>query len=640
MVMHRSHDRRARGIVRLGAVGTSLILVLLGLSAATPPVGAATLGWGEVTSGFNHTCALTSAGVPYCWGDNSMGQLGQGVATNTPALSPVAVTGLVKGRHFIQITAGDNHTCALDDTETIFCWGSRAQNQLGDGVAASPRDQYSATPVQVFDGGLQFSYVAAGGNSTCALSVGARAYCWGDDSLGQLGIGVTDGVGREAPVAVNTGGALSGLSLKQIAVGGGHTCALDINGVAYCWGWNGWGQLGDARVFRGGEGGITSLPGRVLMPTQQLTSTNVYEPMDIVFSDISLGDRFTCAIGGPAPEGVGAVWCWGFQDHGRLGDGSATSNGVASRWNPDEVDVTIPPFRGLSLTSVRLGGAAACVLDSAGTSICWGDGSTGQIGDGTARSTGYLPSVVLPNDAYTGSGLADLSVGANHVCGVVRSSSLAVCWGSNGSGQLGVATSQIAIAPLPQRVLSLPTGPTTTSVQRGSGLVTVSWAPPTQEGSSPVRGYDLTLTAAGLPAVKVRLASPDARDYTFRKLTNGVLYTVFITAYNAYGDGDRIGLSASPASRPGAPLWPKVTPSTKKVFVTWQRGVSGGLTVTSYQVRYRKSTTKTWSRWFTTHSKSYTVTGLKKGSRVYAQVRAVNALGISPSVTAFGGPVR
>lgn len=196
-----------------------------------------------VVTGQTHACALSSQGVGWCWGNNASGQLGNGRSGDTTTFrsTPVAVH-MPTGVAFTAITAGQDHTCAITQSATIYCWGANAYGQLGTGSGIVARTV--PTPVQQ-PGAVTFQKLVAGGTHTCALTVGNTAYCWGNNGQGQSGSGSTSPSNPE-PVAVHMP---QGITFSDIAVGGsvwsGHSCAQTEAKVTYCWGANNGGQLGD-----------------------------------------------------------------------------------------------------------------------------------------------------------------------------------------------------------------------------------------------------------------------------------------------------------------------------------------------------------------------------------------------------------
>jgi alpha-tubulin suppressor-like RCC1 family protein len=191
-----------------------------------------------VAGGFNigHTCALTNDGDAYCWGDNERGQLGNGdggFGQEDLAPHPVPAP-VVDAPTFVSLTAGlGRHICGLTSTGDAYCWGENSFGALGDRTTGD-----KAEPVPVY-GGLEFSLVIAGGyiGHTCALTTGAAAYCWGENSVGQIGDNSL--IDRLAPAAV-----FGGHSFTTLDSGFRHTCGLTTTGTLYCWGSGGAGQLG------------------------------------------------------------------------------------------------------------------------------------------------------------------------------------------------------------------------------------------------------------------------------------------------------------------------------------------------------------------------------------------------------------
>jgi len=180
--------------------------------------------------GQNHDCYTTTSGPTYCLGMNSYGALGNGTAKVVDSLefTPFPTAG---GVRFDAITTGLDHTCALADTRA-YCWGWNAQGGLGLGDYNEPN---VPTPVA---GDLRFSVIAAGTRHTCGITVEGTAYCWGDNREGQLGDGTR--VERVAPVQV-----AGGWRFRSISAGLDHTCGVTTDGATLCWGKNDAGQLGD-----------------------------------------------------------------------------------------------------------------------------------------------------------------------------------------------------------------------------------------------------------------------------------------------------------------------------------------------------------------------------------------------------------
>jgi alpha-tubulin suppressor-like RCC1 family protein len=399
-----------------------------------------------IAAGGEHACALTTGGAVKCWGDNDYGQLGNG--TTTDALTPVSVTGLGSG--IASISAGFDHTCALNITGGVRCWGRNEAGGVGDGTTI---DRH--TPAWV--SGLTSGVVAASANGYygCALTTGGGVRCWGSNFYGQVGDGTT--TDRLGPVDVS--GLASGIA--QIAVGFYHTCARTGTGRVLCWGGNEGGALGDGTLVSsrptpaevsgmaagtasvwagynvtcaatGGNGlqcwGLNNV-GQVGDGTTVARNTPVWVIGQVGGAGtVAGGSSFTCRL-----TGAGGVQCWGLNNFGQLGDGTTTNH-----WTP--VDVS-----GLTSGAVAVAagqGPFACALTSAGGVKCWGSNAHGKLGDGTTidRSTPVWVSGLT-------SGVASLAVGATSTC-ALTSSGGAKCWGHNNVGQVGDGTTTDRLTPV------------------------------------------------------------------------------------------------------------------------------------------------------------------------------------------------
>ncbi len=184
----------------------------------------------QARAGGDHSCGWTSAGKAYCWGRNNEGQLGDG--TLTRRLSPVAVAG---GHTFTQVSPGGAHTCGATTDQKAWCWGRNEHFELGDGTQIR-----RLSPTAVVANGIKFDALATGVFHSCALTTDDRAYCWGDNAVGSLGDG-TLGT-HTTPWPVTGGRRFDAIS---VGVVGRHSCGLTGAGVAFCWGWNSSGELGD-----------------------------------------------------------------------------------------------------------------------------------------------------------------------------------------------------------------------------------------------------------------------------------------------------------------------------------------------------------------------------------------------------------
>lgn len=373
--------------------GTVQIVATAGGKADSTTLTVVPIQLVAVSAGGTHTCALANNRRAYCWGYDYYGQGGIG-NLGFVLESPAATAG---GRTYATLALGADHSCALGTDSVTYCWGRNSAGQLGRG--ASPGDPSVPAPVT---GSPTHVAVSAGGQHTCALTADSLAFCWGLDAEGQLGDSQT--VNRAAPDRVTGGGRPFG----AIAAGDAHTCGLAAGGAAYCWGRNADGQVGDNTM-----GSFRRYP----VPVSG----------GHTFVAIAAGAAHTCALAADS-----TAWCWGDNARGQLGAGP----GMAGAASPVAVSGTLR-FRALDA-----GGAHSCALATDSTAYCWGANDKGQLGDSsTADRT--TPVAVTGGLKFVG-----ISAGGQHTCGMATDGT-AYCWGSGGSGELGTGLKNDSPAPLP-----------------------------------------------------------------------------------------------------------------------------------------------------------------------------------------------
>jgi len=456
-----------------------------------------------IAAGGSQSCALTPGGGMKCWGDNRWGQLGDG--TTTQRNTPVDVIGLSSG--VTAITAGADHTCALVTGNGMKCWGSNGYGQLGDGTGGNPR----STPVDVIGLTSGVTAIAAGAYHTCALTPGSIVKCWGSNGWGQLG----DGTVMQRNMPVDVIGLKSGV--LAIAAGGGHTCSLVNGGSVKCWGYDGYGQLGD---------GIT---------TQRST------PVDVVgltsgMTAIAAGGGDTCVL-----TAVGRIKCWGDNGFGQLGDGTTTDHSTP-------LDVVGLPS---GMTAIAAGGSHTCALTNNGGVKCWGGNWCGQLGDGTKdQRTTPVDVIGLTSDVIA------ITAGYLHTCALTEGGGVK-CWGLNYYGQLGNGTTTGTNTPvdvdgLSNNVMAITAGDFhTCAITTGGGVMCWGNNVSGQLGdgtldqrSTPVDVFEL---ASGVTAITA------GSSHTCALITSGLMKCWGDNSWGQLGDGttdqrstpvDVIGLSS------------------------------------------------------------------------------------------------
>ena len=393
-----------------------------------------TSGARALAVGHNHNCIIDASGRTMCWGRNNGGQLGD---TGPDRAQPTQITGLAA---VTALAAGGRHSCAVDDAGNVYCWGEGTNGQLGRGV-------FYSEPLPTTTAIGNAASIAASALGTCALlkngevacwgnvDAGAGkapettgvpvmasisgavqlsasffhacartptgALCWGANESGQLGRGMRSGSETLVPVTLPA-------AIERLDTTFDRACAVTTTQELYCW--------GSAPI---GDG------------TRSTAMSPTKIPVGLAFvSGVALDRQFSCAWGG-----ANAV-CWGANDRGQLGNGTTM---------PAIMPINVQPNGGI--TKVATGGGHACGIVSGGVK-CWGRGTFGQLGN-SARQDSPLPVA-----AGTLTGVTDVAAGGTwhegaggHSCAIA--SGTVYCWGDNSSGQVGDNSTTPRDAPTP-----------------------------------------------------------------------------------------------------------------------------------------------------------------------------------------------
>lgn len=400
----------------------------------------------QVAVGYEHACVVLSPPMVKCWGNGNDGALGNGDVQDegfpTLALGPPVLA----AAYSEQVAIGLGTGCTLTDNLEVECWGT----DTGDGDTAQ-HDQAEDT-------GLGGAASVTANNGGCALLANTNVKCWGDNQYGELGNGTHGATASKKPALV------AGLP-QVLQLSGSYTnCVVIQNGTPECWGFNGDGEAGV-----GNENELDSPASVVGLPNQPtqisagfeescavMPSTNVYcwgvnsdgalgtgstggnqDTATVKVKGLSnviqvaAGGDFACAL-----QNTGAVYCWGINSVGELGNNSTAAN------SPTPVQV-----QGLSsgVQQIMVGGASACALMAGTGQIrCWGDNGVGELGNNNPSMTfSRVPVGVSGPGSWIS--LATASGAGNTNC-AVDSSFQTWCWGDNAAGELGT-TGPNAFAP-------------------------------------------------------------------------------------------------------------------------------------------------------------------------------------------------
>lgn len=300
--------------------------------------------------------------------------------------------------------AGWAHTCAITAGGALQCWGANGWGQLGNGGASVPcvegYARCSNGPVAVTAPPAQWSRIAAGLRHSCGLDAAGAAFCWGANYAAQLGSNTSNG--SAVPVAV-----LGGLTYSALAVSltGDLSCGIAAGNALHCWGRGFLGQFGQGTTTT-----VSTTPLRV-----GATQT---------FTTVALGDLHACAL-----DAAGALFCWGANGHGQVGDGSTTDRLVPTA-----------ALGGRSYTQLVTGVAHSCALDAAGVAYCWG--SAHQIG----RASTTAIERATPTAVAGAQRFVRIAAGAEHTCGLEAGGQL-WCWGANDVSQFGDGGTTSSLEP-------------------------------------------------------------------------------------------------------------------------------------------------------------------------------------------------
>ena len=352
--------------------------------AALATLGLATPGDAEAARP-QAAAAISPGGVPWTWGANTFGQLGNGTTTARPTPGPVPGLDDVVDLH-----GGREHVIALRENGTVWVWGSNGEGQLGLGTTTN-----RSTPTQV-PGLANVRAVETGHNLSLALMADGTVRTWGLNADGQLGDGTT--TLRRSPVTV------VGLNdATAIASGRNMSYAIRADGSVVGWGRNDEGQLGDGTTVRR------------TTPVRVGTLTNVVQ--------IAAGRDHGLAL-----TGDGTVWAWGSNDYGQLGNGNRTD-----RVSP------APVLNGIR--EVIAGAHHSYALRTDGTVAAWGRNYRGNLGDGTTTER-LTPRTVLNLSNVT-------SIGSGRDTGMaVLADGRLMAWGNNSTGQIGDGTTTTRTTPV------------------------------------------------------------------------------------------------------------------------------------------------------------------------------------------------
>lgn len=357
---------------------------------STAPCSAPNITFLQVSAGQFHSCGVSQDGSAWCWGDGREGALGDGKATM--ARLPQRVSGPTL---FVEVQAGGEFSCGRSVQNAIWCWGK------SQAVPGWPEVQ--RTPIEIpFNGNARS--LTLGRRHACVLDDEGQAGCWGFNADGETGTGVG---GVNAALVPEPTPVATDQRFTSLSAGLGFTCGVTTTGAVLCWGSNIDGIVGEGALERCGDVApipCTTHPVEVRIPERA--------------TQVSSGASHACAV-----TVTGAVFCWGSNGVGQSG---AYSTAVRHIRMP--VQVTVPwsgPF-----VAVSSGGIHTCAMANSRKVYCWG-------ADQLSMGEDIEPEMVAPRVAAGGTQFQSISAGSLHACGLDQRGRV-LCWGDTIRGALGI----------------------------------------------------------------------------------------------------------------------------------------------------------------------------------------------------------
>ena len=474
----------------------------------------------------------------------------------------------------VKVSNGSYHSFGLTSDGRIYAWGRNTSGELGIGTTLARSNvpiavKTTGTPmdgkvVKQVEGGGRYE-----GSHSIALASDGTVYTWGFNQYGQLGDNTT--TNSRSPIAVQVAGTpLAGKTIVQIAAGADHSLALDSGGALYAWGSNAYGQLGNG------------------------TTTNSSVPVAVKIAGTPLAGKTIVQIAAGANHNMvltsdGAVYTWGWNYHGQLGNNTKTnSNTIVA------VQTIGTPIAGKKIVKIAAGQGHSLALTDDGMVYAWGRNDTGQLGN-NATTDAMLPvAVTVTGTPMSNKTIVEIASGARHSL-AIDSSGKVYAWGHNGSGQLGNNSTVNALTPVAVQapadkniiqvsgsgwlgasssaltsngavyswgrgfdgqlgdgtnndssvpvittinLVDTPSTPTHVMAKPGDTTAIISWQAPIVSGGQNITGYVLQYQAVGASSWTTINVAAAATSHTITGLTNDQTYRIRLAAKTTAGTGD------------------------------------------------------------------------------------------------------
>lgn len=424
-------DIYAWGNNGVGQLGNGAVLP----STSPLPAGEDSINWTKSEPGNAFTVALRSNGTLWAWGDNAFGQLGDGSLVTRNIPSEVAGA----ANNWLTSASGLSHTVAIRANGTLWAWGDNGSGQLGDAAITDNTTPQLISVTQPVSPANNWSTVSAGDMHTLALKADGTLWAWGDNSAGQLGIGSSD-PGRALPTqVVTTNPGSFDRNWIAIAAGGTHSLGLQADGTLWVWGDNSSGQLGDPAIAA-----------NINTPSQVVDLTPPSPGFNSSWVAVAAGLGHSLAL-----QADGTLWAWGSNFTGQLGNGDISQLNPPNQPSP----VAVINAGGAPYVAVAAGDSFSAARRADGSLWSWGSNTAGQLGIGlTDPDPGAPVSHSTPlRENTSASDWTAVAVGGQHVV-AIKAGGVLDAWGDNTFGQLGDGTfaAKNSPSPLLEPVINVP----------------------------------------------------------------------------------------------------------------------------------------------------------------------------------------
>jgi alpha-tubulin suppressor-like RCC1 family protein len=413
-----------------GRVGAQSIQAKEGVKSLTASFAAtATVAFSDVFAGNFMACGIAASNNQlYCWGVGDGGQLGKASVTNSSAPTwPVTQTDSATGPYLQvrQLSGGNDGFCALTIDRRLFCWGRNI------GVSSITSNVATAQPIVLGSTSQQIlpNLIAMGEQQVCLTDLTGLAFCTGTNLHAELGTGNDSTPSQGTYTWITPNPASPVTAWAKIAAGQAHGCGMpryspldSLSQIPRCWGLNTSGQVGNNK---------TSGTNGQLLPTVILP-----RPAGTKFDSTSIttGAQHSCAIEASNSVTPGQAWCWGGNGFGQLGSGTV---GTAIDSVPTPVAAG-----GVTFAKIYAGTYHTCAISTAGAAYCWGRNDYGQLGGGSAGAATATPLAVTGGLLFRSLSVGELytcGVTGNFtdLSGPSAAPGTVYCWGNNLFGQIG-----------------------------------------------------------------------------------------------------------------------------------------------------------------------------------------------------------